>query len=62
MLLKYITFTRKKYLDFFGNGIQDTLKGLLRNSKTHALHKNESRTSVEILSLFIFKRTHSGHS
>ena len=36
--------------------------GLLRNSKTHALHENESRTSVEILSLFIFKRTYSGCS
>ena len=35
---------------------------MLRNSKTHAFHENESGTSVEILSLFIFKKTQAGHS
>ena len=39
-----------------------TMKGLLRNSKTHALRENESWISVKILSFFIFKKTQSGHS
>ena len=36
--------------------------GLLRNSKTHALHENESGTSVEILPLIIVKLANSGRS
>lgn len=39
---------------------RSAFRGLLRNSRTHALHESESRTSVEILSPFIFKRTQSG--